>query len=66
MTATLPRHETLRRRAFALRVTNKQIAEDTGYHREYVSQILLGKARSQPALDKIEELLDREEQGRPA
>lgn len=58
ITDNLPRHRQLRVRAFAARVQIKDIAEATGYHYQYVSQLLRGKAESEPGLRNIEKAIE--------
>ena len=48
-------------RAFVLRVSPKAMAQDLGYSREHLTQVINGKAVSEPALQRITEYLDQKE-----
>lgn len=55
------RARTQRVRAFALRVEIKQMAEDIGYSRPYLTDVLNGRRESEPALERVTEYLDKME-----
>lgn len=54
----MPRHSALRVRAYALGLTIKEVAAEAQYHPQYVSEVLLGKTISRPALDNIEKAIN--------
>lgn len=71
----IPRHERLRRRIYAMRVEQKEIAQrifesgemgfsSTNSLRVYISRLLSGVQTSKPTLDRIENILDDIEEER--